>query len=175
MRFRLRSAVAISSLLLVVVAIRDTATLHILRELLCLELPPMPLDPTFMLVGDITQLLLGNQGLCSLLRLWLHHRPLPREAQFPLLLVDPLRRSIVFGAMSWGTLLVTALPGRMVRGEEEEMAEAEAEVTEAELSWRQEQYREDYKVHFLMMVCLVRHCLILVPPILSYLDRKSVV
>ena len=104
------------------------------------------------------------------LLLWLHHRPLPREAQFPLL-VDPLRRSIVFGAMSWGTLLVTALPGRMVRGEEEVMAEAEVGVIEAEHSWRQQQYREDFKVHFLLMVCLVRHCLIRVHRTLLYLVR----
>lgn len=169
MRSRLISAVAISSLLLVVVAIRDTATLHILREPLCLGLLVMLLlDPTSMLVGDISLLPLGNQAPYSWLLLRLHHRPLPREALFPLL-VDPSRRSIVFGAMSWGTLLVTALPGRMVRGEEEEMAEAEVGVIEAELSWRQEQYKEDYKVLFHMMVCLVRHCLILVLRTLLYL------
>ena len=70
--------------------------------------------------------------------------------------------------MSWGTLLVTALPGRMVRGEEEVTAEAEVGVIEAEHSWRQQQYREDFKVLFLMMVCLVRHCLILVLRTLLY-------
>ena len=134
MRSRLISAFPISSLLLVVVAIRDTATLHILREPLCLGLLVMLLlDPTFMPVGDISLLPLGNQAPYSWLRLRLHHRPLPREALIPLL-VDPSRRSIAFGAMSWGTLLVTALPGRMVREEEEVMAEAEAEVTEAEHS-----------------------------------------
>ena len=134
MRFRLISAVAISSLLLVVVANRDIATLHTPRKPLCLGLLVMLLlDPTFMPVGDISLLPLGNQAPFSWLLLRLHHRPLPREALFPLL-VDPSRRSIVFGAMSWSTLLVTALPGRMVREEEEVTAEAEAEVTEAEHS-----------------------------------------
>ena len=95
MRSRLISVVAISSLLLVVVAIRDTATLRILREPLCLGLLLMLLYPTFMLVGDISLLPLGNQAPFSWLLLRLHHRPLPREALFPLL-ADLLRRSIVF-------------------------------------------------------------------------------
>ena len=134
MRFRLISAVAISSLLLVVVAIRDTAMLHILREPLCLGLLVMLLlDPTSMLVGDISLLPLGNQTPCSWLLLRLYHRPLPREALLPLL-VDPSRRLIVFGAMSWGTLLVTALPGRMVREEEEVTDVVEVEVKGAEHS-----------------------------------------
>ena len=71
--------------------------------------------------------------------------------------------------MSWGTLFVTALPGRVVRGEEEVMDEAEVEEIGSEHSWRQRLHREDCKVHFLMMVCLVRRCLILVLHILSYL------
>ena len=134
-RSRLISVVAISSLLLVVVSIRDTATLHILRELQYPGLLLMHLDPTFMLVGDIIRLLLGNPDPCLWLLLRRHHRPLPREALLPLL-VDPSRRSIIFGAMSWGTSLVTTLPGRMVREEEEVMDVVEVEVIEAEHSWR---------------------------------------
>ena len=56
------------------------------------------------------------------------------------------------------TLLETVLKGRIEEGgvvmEEEEVVEAEGE-----LSWHQLLLREDYKVLFCTMVCLVRFCL----------------